>query len=130
MNYSRQDNKYYSAWANISPAELGNFNFNGNFDQTGTLVSRHQTRNVVRQKSAYVATQHFTLADPLHILGARYTNWNRETLSSEMEKNNTTPYGGVIWDFYDNWSAYASYTSVFQPQDYQDASGGYLSPVI
>ncbi|MCT9872467.1 TonB-dependent receptor, partial [Paenarthrobacter aurescens] len=77
---------------------------------------------LVRQKSAYLATR-INLADPLHlIVGARYTNWNRQTLTAEMEKNNITPYGGVIWDFYDNWSAYASYTSVFQPQDYQDAS--------
>lgn len=132
VNYSRQDNKYYSAWANISPAELGNFNnFNGNFPETDWNPREPASdTQLVRQKSAYVATR-ISLADPLHvILGARYTNWNRETLSSEMEKNNTTPYGGVIWDFYDNWSAYASYTSVFQPQDYQDASGGYLSPVI
>lgn len=132
VNYSRQDNKYYSAWANISPAELGNFNnFNGNFPETDWNPREPASdTQLVRQKSAYVATR-ISLADPLHvILGARYTNWNRETLSAEMEKNNTTPYGGVIWDFYDNWSAYASYTSVFQPQDYQDASGGYLSPVI
>ncbi|WP_313377729.1 ferric-rhodotorulic acid/ferric-coprogen receptor FhuE [Pantoea sp. CTOTU50773] len=132
VNYSRQDNKYYSAWANISPAELGDFNnFNGNFPETDWNPREPASdTQLVRQKSAYVATR-ISLADPLHvILGARYTNWNRETLSAEMEKNNTTPYGGVIWDFYDNWSAYASYTSVFQPQDYQDASGGYLSPVI
>lgn len=132
VNYSRQDNKYYSAWANISPTELGNFNnFNGNFPETDWNPREPASdTQVVRQKSAYVATR-ISLADPLHvILGARYTNWNRETLNAEMEKNNTTPYGGVIWDFYDNWSAYASYTSVFQPQDYQDATGGYLSPVI
>ncbi|PJZ03094.1 ferric-rhodotorulic acid/ferric-coprogen receptor FhuE [Pantoea rodasii] len=132
VNYSRQDNKYYSAWANISPTELGNFNnFNGNFPETDWNPREPASdTQLVRQKSAYVATR-ISLADPLHvILGARYTNWNRETLNAEMEKNNTTPYGGVIWDFYDNWSAYASYTSVFQPQDYQDASGGYLSPVI
>ena len=132
VNYSRQDNKYYSAWTNISPAQLGNFyNYNGDYAESDwdprTPASDTQ---LVRQKSVYLATR-VSIADPLHvILGARYTNWNRQTLSSEMEKNNTTPYGGVIWDFYDNWSAYASYTSVFQPQDYQDASGGFLSPVI
>lgn len=72
-----------------------------------------------------------SLADPLHlIIGARYTNWNRETPGGEMEENNTTPYGGLIYDFAENWSAYASYTSVFQPQDYRDASGAFLSPVI
>ncbi|MDR6294663.1 ferric-rhodotorulic acid/ferric-coprogen receptor FhuE [Pantoea dispersa] len=132
VNYSRQDNKYYSAWANISSAELGNFNqFNGDFPETDWNPREPAAdTQLVRQKSAYLATR-INLADPLHlIVGARYTNWNRQTLTAEMEKNNITPYGGVIWDFYDNWSAYASYTSVFQPQDYQDASGAYLSPVI
>jgi outer membrane receptor for ferric coprogen and ferric-rhodotorulic acid len=132
VNYSRQDNKYYSAWTNISPTDLGDFNdFNGNFPETDWNPREPASdTQLVRQKSAYVATR-VTLADPLHvILGARYTNWNRQTLNAEMEKNNTTPYGGVIWDFYDNWSAYASYTSVFQPQDHQDASGAFLSPVI
>ncbi|ORM71294.1 ferric-rhodotorulic acid/ferric-coprogen receptor FhuE [Pantoea wallisii] len=132
VSYNRQDNKYYSAWANISSDELGNFNnYNGNFPETNWNPREPASdTQLVRQKSAYVATR-INLADPLHVIvGARYTNWNRQTLNAELEKNNTTPYGGVIWDFYDNWSAYASYTSVFQPQDYQDASGAYLSPVI
>ena len=132
VNYSRQDNKYYSSWENISSAELGNFNnYNGDFPESNWDPREPASdTQLVRQKSAYLATR-ISLADPLHvILGARYTNWNRQTLSEEMEKNNITPYGGVIWDFYDNWSAYASYTSVFQPQDYQDASGGFLAPVI
>lgn len=131
-NYSRQDNRYYSAWANITAEELGNFNdFNGTFPET-MWSPREPAADTqrVRQKSAYVATR-LSLADPLHvILGARYTNWQRQTLNAEVEKNNTTPYGGIIWDFYDNWSAYASYTSVFQPQDKQSASGRFLSPVI
>lgn len=132
VSYNRQDNRYYSAWANISPAELGNFNdYTGDFPET-RWNAREPAADTqrVRQKSAYLATR-VTLADPLHlILGARYTNWQRQTLNAEMEQNNTTPYGGVIWDFAENWSAYASYTSVFQPQDYQDANGAYLSPVI
>ena len=132
VNYSRQDNKYYSAWTNISPAELGNFyNFNGNYDEPNWAPRTPATdTQLVRQKSAYMATR-ISLADPLHvILGARYTNWNRQMMTSESEENNITPYGGVIWDFYDNWSAYASYTSVFQPQDYMDSSLKFLKPII
>ncbi|MDO6406688.1 ferric-rhodotorulic acid/ferric-coprogen receptor FhuE [Pantoea phytobeneficialis] len=132
VSYSRQDNKYYSAWDNISPTQLGDYSdFNGQYPETDwNPRTESSDSQLVRQKSTYLATR-ISLADPLHvILGARYTNWNRQTMSAEMEKNNITPYGGVIYDISDNWSAYASYTSVFQPQDYQDASGGYLSPVI
>ena len=134
VNYSRQDNKYYSSWANISAQELGNYNdFNGDFPETD-WGPRELTADstTVRQKSVYLATR-ISLADPLHlILGARYTNWNRQTqlTGEELEKNNTTPYGGLIYDFAENWSAYASYTSVFQPQDYRDSTGAFLSPVI
>lgn len=132
VSYSRQDNKYFSTFENISPESLGNFNdFNGQYPESAwTPRLPASDTQLVHQKSTYMATR-LSLADPLHlILGARYTNWNRETPGGEMEKNNTTPYGGLIYDFAENWSAYASYTSVFQPQDYRDVSGAYLSPVI
>lgn len=132
ISYSRQDNRYYSTFENISPASLGNFNtYKGDYpesDWTPRLLATDSQR--VHQKSTYMATR-LSLADPLHlILGARYTRWSRVTPTGGMEQNNTTPYGGLIYDFAENWSAYASYTSVFQPQDYRDVSGAYLSPVI
>ena len=132
VNYSRQDNKYYSAWTNISAAELGNFNnFNGNYPEPDWSPREPATDSqLVRQKSVYMATR-LTLADPLHlILGARYTNWNRQGITSELEENNTTPYGGLIWDINEAWSAFASYTSVFQPQDNLDAGGSFLTPIV
>ena len=46
-----------------------------------------------------------------------------------MSKNNITPYGGLVYDIDDTWSAYASYTSIFQPQTYRGTDGAYLSPV-
>ncbi len=62
-------------------------------------------------------------SDPLHlILGARYTNWRVDTLTYSMEKNHTTPYAGLVFDIDDNWSTYASYTSIFQPQNDRDSS--------
>lgn len=80
-------------------------------------------------KSLYAATR-VTLADPLHlILGARYTNWRVDTLTYSMEKNHTTPYAGLVFDINDNWSTYASYTSIFQPQNDRDSSGKYLAPI-
>lgn len=80
-------------------------------------------------KSLYAATR-ISLADPLHlIVGARYTNWRIDTLTYSMEQNHTTPYAGLVYDIDDNWSTYASYTSIFQPQNKRDSSGKYLSPI-
>src|SRR5690606_28385720 len=40
-----------------------------------------------------------------------------------------TPYAGLIYDIDDIYSAYVSYTDIFNPQDYQDRNGNYLDPL-
>ncbi|MGB9095569.1 ferric-rhodotorulic acid/ferric-coprogen receptor FhuE [Erwinia sp.] len=131
VSYSKQQNTYYSAFANLSAEDIGNFNdFNGQFPETDWGERTLSQDDTTRQKSAYMATR-ISLADPLHlIVGARYTRWSTHTLTQDMEKNNLTPYAGVVFDIDDNWSTYASYTSVFQPQSVRDSSGSYLAPVI
>ncbi|SUH38091.1 ferric-rhodotorulic acid outer membrane transporter [Salmonella enterica subsp. enterica] len=129
-SYSKQNNRYFSAWANVFPDDIGNFSaFNGNFPQTHWAPQNLAQDDTTHMKSLYAATR-ISLADPLHlILGARYTNWRVDTLTYSMEKNHTTPYAGLIYDINDNWSAYASYTSIFQPQNKRDKAGQYLAPI-
>ncbi|EEN0867977.1 ferric-rhodotorulic acid/ferric-coprogen receptor FhuE [Salmonella enterica] len=129
-SYSKQNNRYFSAWANVFPDDIGNFSaFNGNFPQTNWASQNLAQDDTTHMKSLYAATR-ISLADPLHlILGARYTNWRVDTLTYSMEKNHTTPYAGLIYDINDNWSAYASYTSIFQPQNKRDKAGQYLAPI-
>lgn len=129
-NYSKQHNRYLNSWANLYADEVGNFgNYNGNIPETnwGDLALAQEDK--IHIKSAYTATR-ISLADPLHlIVGARYTKWSTDTLTQHMEKNNTTPYAGLVLDLNDNWSTYASYTSIFQPQTVRDISGKYLAPI-
>lgn len=130
-SYSKQNNRYFSAWANVFPDEIGSFyNFNSsNFPETNWGPQSLAQDDTTRMKSLYAATR-FSLLDPLHlILGVRFNNWSIETLTYTMEKNHTTPYAGVVYDINDNWSAYTSYTSVFQPQNKRDISGKYLTPI-
>lgn len=130
-SYSRQTNRYLNTWANVYPDELGNFySYNGsNFPETNWGQQSVAQDDKTQMKSLYAATR-FSLAAPLHlIIGARYTNWRVDTLTYSSEKNHTTPYAGLVFDINDNWSAYASYTSIFQPQDERDSSGKYLSPI-
>ena len=131
VNYTKQHNTYYGTFENISREMLGDFNsYNGNFRETDWGERSLSQEDITREKSAYMATR-ISLADPLHlIVGARYTRWTNDTLTANIEKNNITPYAGLIYDIDENWSTYASYTSVFQPQTYRDINGGYLSPVI
>lgn len=86
-SYSKQNNRYYSSWANVFPDEIGSFNnFNGNFPETDWAPQSLAQDDTTHMKSLYAATR-VSLADPLHlILGARYTNWRIDTLSYSMEK--------------------------------------------
>ncbi len=127
---SRQTNRYTNSWANVYPDEFGSFyDYNGNFPETNWGSQALAQDDKTNMKSLYAATR-ISLADPLHlILGARYTNWSVDTMTYGMEKNHTTPYAGLVYDIDDNWSAYASYTSIFQPQNYRDSTGRYLDPI-
>lgn len=130
-SYSKQNNRYFSSWANVFPDEVGSFySFNSaTFPETSWGPQSLAQDDTTRMKSLYAATR-FSLLDPLHlILGVRYNNWSIETLTYTMEKNHTTPYAGLVYDINDSWSAYTSYTSVFQPQNKRDSSGKYLTPV-
>lgn len=129
VTYIRQNDRYYSASTNLTSADVGNFNDWGNYPEPDWDDQELAQDNTIRQRSAYIATR-ISLADPLHlILGARYTRYTADTLTQNMEKNNITPYAGLVYDINDTYSAYASYTSIFKPQTYRDSNGAYLSPV-
>ena len=131
VSYSRQSNRYYSAGADMDTSDIGVFNnsWNGNISEPEWSDWTLTSDDIVRQKSAYTAAR-FSLADPLSlIIGARYTQWSTHGTSGNVSKNNLTPYGGLVYDINDTWSAYASYTSIFQPQTYRTSDGKYLSPV-
>ncbi|MDL4915860.1 MAG: ferric-rhodotorulic acid/ferric-coprogen receptor FhuE [Enterobacterales bacterium endosymbiont of Blomia tropicalis] len=137
VSYSRQHNVTDSQDGvtdlenyNIAASDMGAFNngWKGNLAEPQWQGWYLNADDVIRQKSAYIATR-LSLADPLSLIaGARYTQWSTNGSSGNVEKNNITPYAGLIYDINDTWSAYASYTSIFQPQTYRNSSGQYLSP--
>lgn len=129
VDYIRQNDRYFTASTNFSAADVGNFNQWGNYPQPDWGDQVLDQDNTVHQKSAYLATR-ISLADPLNlILGARYTQYSADTLTQNVEKNNITPYAGLVYDINDTYSAYVSYTSIFKPQTYRNANGAYLAPV-
>lgn len=129
VTYIRQNDRYFSSSTSFTSADVGDFNDWGNYPEPDWDPQSLSQDNTIHQKSGYLATR-LSLADPLHlILGARYTKYNADTLTQHMEKNNITPYAGLVYDINDTYSAYASYTSIFKPQTYRDVNGAYLSPV-
>lgn len=117
----------FYTWGGKSPKP----DFDGK--QTGTYSS-------AEREMAVYSTLRLRPTDRLSlILGGRLSNWERDTSSSPFngerlydhleEKNKLTPYAGVVFALDSNWSAYASYTSIFQPQSYRDIQGNFLPPL-
>ncbi|CAL95610.1 ferric-rhodotorulic acid/ferric-coprogen receptor FhuE [Azoarcus olearius] len=114
---------------------VGNFNlWDGSYPEPAwgpeTLSEAYETV----QEAAY-AVARLSLADPLKlIVGARVSNWTRDgqtpTARYEFDhKGVVTPYAGLIYDIDGQHSAYASYTDIFNPQNYRDRNGDYLDPL-
>ncbi|MDY0831664.1 TonB-dependent siderophore receptor [Pseudomonas sp. SED1] len=78
------------------------------------------------QYAAYLSTRLRVTDDLSVILGSRVIDWKRETedrpyagdatRTDESQTGVYIPYAGVVYDLTENWSAYASYTKIFNPQ--------------
>lgn len=128
LSYSREDNKF---WNSFYPGVVyGDFNhFDGSLPDEGWSAWRESQHDTIRQKTGYLATR-LSLADPLNlILGATYTDWEAVGTSANSSADNLAPYAGLVYDINETYSAYVSYTSIFQPQTSRDINGKYLDPM-
>lgn len=131
-------NKYALYMPNLgNSAPVGNFNqWDGNYPEPiyGAPNFNNSTRET--QTAAYAAVR-LNPADPLKIIaGGRLTRFSREDISnrgasfSELNEPRVfTPYIGALYDLNDWLTAYASYTSIFQPQGNRNRSGRTLDPL-
>ncbi|MRW87811.1 TonB-dependent siderophore receptor [Pseudoduganella sp. FT26W] len=118
-------------------ADTGNYNnWNGAIYPEPTWgPATFYEQSTTRQDAVYGVAR-FSLADPLKlIVGARVTNYKKtgQVVGSDAYEvkndNELTPYAGLVYDINNTYSAYASYTSIFQPQNYKDFGGKTLDPV-
>ncbi|WP_426056051.1 TonB-dependent siderophore receptor [Janthinobacterium sp. PSPC2-1] len=98
------------------------------------------TETVTRLAGGYVATR-LSLADPLHvIIGARSSTYRTDTRNYNTQgtytgsgdlvetRNEVTPYVGAVFDINKQYSAYASFTQLFNPQSSKDRNNQFLAP--
>ncbi|MCV2216040.1 TonB-dependent siderophore receptor [Thauera sp. Sel9] len=120
-----------------SPAPVGNFNqWDGNYPEP-VYGPRYFSNSELQTQTAGYAAVRLNPADPLKIIaGVRVTRYERDNVTargaSTSELNESavfTPYAGVLYDLNDWLTAYASYTSIFQPQSSLDRSGKTLDPL-
>lgn len=82
-----------------------------------------------RQTGSYL-TSRFSVTDEMHLLlGARLANYQVTGNSKSKESGKVVPYAGLTYDLNDNFTAYTSYTEIFQPQtEYRDRNDKMLEP--
>ncbi|MEG2032079.1 MAG: TonB-dependent siderophore receptor [Janthinobacterium sp.] len=101
-----------------------------------TFVTYDSTR---RQASAYAATR-LNLSERLKLIaGAKVLRYSENYISDAptvpfysaspaSDSRVFTPYGGLVFDIDGTHSAYASYSTIYQPQASQDRYGKLLAP--
>lgn len=137
-------NHLKTGWTNRDPdaatvAPVGDFNsWDGSYPEpTWGPRFRMSGFGTTKQTALYGVTR-FQLLDPVKlIVGGRLSNWVRDEDESQgtaepyriKKKNVLTPYAGLVVDLNSFLSAYASYTSIFNPQTARDRNGRYLDPL-
>lgn len=132
----------YSSVANWSYVIPNIYTWDGNapapvYSKTGAW------RTQITQQTGLFASARWRVAEPLSLLtGVRLTDWHRHSdtygttgayagkSAIQDENRKVTPYIGAVYDITPTLSAYASYTRIFNPQNYKDRNNNPLSPVI
>ncbi len=107
------------------------------------LAKTGARRVSITDQSGLYGSLRVRVTDPLSVIaGARLSAWETRTDNFNTSgaftgatgayevKNEVTPYLGAVYDLSRVWSAYASYTDVFRPQNYRDKDNSLLSPVL
>ena len=102
--------------------------------------------NRITSNSLMLGTR-VNVLDNLHVIaGTRYTQWKADGVTdydwwnnrpdtdkdehSIRRKNRFVPYFGITYDITPSQSVYASYTSIFKPNNAKDINERYLKPVV
>ena len=138
VGVERIRNDSYASATNFTPSgvfDVRNWNPKTSLAEPYIPITAHPVRTRTTQEGAY-ATWSISLAEPLTaIIGAR-ANWydyeqenNTRAGGRFSVDNEIVPYAALIYDLNENFSTYASYTEIFNPQTATDVGGSVLAPV-
>ena len=138
-NQNSYDNAYYNPIAGTLPPYLGDFTQpNFSFPEPEYQPDSFTALRGKKTQHALSAITELSLTDQLSMTaGLRLTRMKMDDTSYgpyfkpyDNSFNQTSKYLGFNYKLTDQYSLYASYTDIFQPQSVLDASGKYLDPVV
>jgi outer membrane receptor for ferric coprogen and ferric-rhodotorulic acid len=132
-NWSRDDSHWTSRDDALNIALPPVWEYDGDYAKPA-FADVTSSANYITYRHGYYAASHFNVTDDLKlVVGANFTklesSGERTGAANDYSKSKITPYYGVVYDFSPNYSAYASYTEIFNPQTQIDASQKLLAPI-
>ncbi len=122
-----RDMSQYGSW----------INWNGNHPEPDwSAYTASLTEYETKQTGFYLATRLRATDDLSFLVGARWSDWEtrsenkrtRAVTDNRKESGVFTPYVAVMYELTPQLTAYASYTEIFNPQNFRDVNNGILDP--
>jgi outer membrane receptor for ferric coprogen and ferric-rhodotorulic acid len=145
FGYTRQHTEYrtngYPLWsfAGWSSAIPNIYDWDGSIPGEPPITASSRIDYQEDQSASYASTRLRATDDLSFVLGVRVSNWENtietdryvgtDTRVQRQESGVATPFAGVVYDLDQHWSLYASYTSIFKPQNSMTVEGTYLDPL-
>lgn len=145
-NYSRLDTDDRWARAPTALADYSQVDHHRPMPDIYSLASANRgrgqlTRYEITQKGLY-SRWSINLTEPLKLIVGARTSWYDYSYAAEFfdhsgysesttrSTGKVSPYAGLVYALDKQWSVYASYTDVFQPQTARTASGSVVEPIV
>ena len=117
---------YYNGAYNGNVTDF--WNWSGNVVEPDWGTASMFNDQTTRQLGSYITARFKPTDDLAVILGSRFANYTRSGDTDSKETGRVVPYAGVVYDLNETYSAYASYTSIFNPQSNLDRNQKALEP--
>lgn len=115
----------------FTAADVNAYSFNPENLPAASGLPPFNGQDKARQLGAYGVAK-FSLADALNLItGVRISNYEAQNNGSitSKETKKVSPYAGIIYDINKQYSVYASYSEIFNPQTYRTSNGSFVKPV-
>ena len=127
ISQSTWKNNGYSAPSDYKTSVDQYYQWDGNVPEPDWQKGSHWSNDETTKQNGLYVTSRLNLRDDLKvILGGRVANYESE----DTKKSGIfVPYIGTVYDLNDNYSLYASYSTIFKPQSKKDINGKVLDPL-